>query len=350
MQSRGTPKPGARVKGISMEDFEIGGFRVAPGSRTTINLVVSTLANASPMNLPVHVIHGTEAGPTLFISGVVHGDEILGLEIIRRVLAQEALKTLRGTLLGIPIVNGFGFLNHSRYMPDRRDLNRSFPGSDQGSLASLLADLFFREIVERCQYGIDFHTAALHRTNLPQIRIAPKDDGLMALAKAFAPPVILTSKLRDGSLRQSAKEAGVQVMLYEGGEALRFDEVAIDAGVKGCLRVMKAIGMIDVAPPVLAHATTVLSSSSGWTRSPEGGILHSVRQVGDRVGRQEPIGIITDPLGDVTVPVFADDDGIIIGRTNLPIVNRGDALFHIAQISTGKRGPVLAVPDEDEII
>ena len=124
-----------------MGDFEIGGFRVASGSRTTINLVVSTLANASPMNLPVHVIHGTEAGPTLFISGVVHGDEILGLEIIRRVLAQEALKSLRGTLLGIPIVNGFGFLNHSRYMPDRRDLNRSFPGSDQGSLSSLLADL-----------------------------------------------------------------------------------------------------------------------------------------------------------------------------------------------------------------
>ena len=333
-----------------MKGFEIGGIKVALGSRATVNLEVSTLANASRMNLPVHVVHGAVAGPTLFLSGVVHGDEILGLEIIRRVLANDIVKTLRGTLLAVPIVNGFGFLNHSRYMPDRRDLNRSFPGSDQGSLSSLLADLFFREIVKRSQYGIDLHTAALHRTNLPQVRIAPLDDNLMLLAKAFAPPVILTSKLRDGSLRQSAMEAGVQVLLYEGGEALRFDEVAIDAGVKGCLRVMKAIDMIDVAPMVLAHATSVLSSHSGWVRSPEGGILHSVRQVGDKVGRKEPIGIITDPLGDVTVPVFADEDGIIIGRTNLPIVNRGDALFHIARLKTGKRGPVLAVPDEDEII
>jgi uncharacterized protein len=269
---------------------------------------------------------------------------------VRRVLANDALKAIKGTLLAIPIVNAFGFLNHSRYMPDRRDLNRSFPGSDQGSLASLLADLFFREVVKRSQYGIDLHTAALHRSNLPQVRIAPDDKELLRLAEAFAPPVILTSKLRDGSLRQCAGDEGVRVLLYEGGEALRFDEDAISAGVKGVLRVMKLLGMIDTAPTPSVHATVTRSSSSHWVRAPEGGILHSVRRAGDKVGLKEPIAIITDPLGTVTVPVFAEDDGIIIGRTNLPIVNRGDALFHIARIKTKAKAPILPTPDEDEII
>lgn len=333
-----------------MTPFEIGDTQVNAGERETVNLQVSTLANATRMELPVHVVHGREPGPVMFISGVVHGDEILGLEIVRRVLANDALKAIKGTLLAIPIVNAFGFLNHSRYMPDRRDLNRSFPGSDQGSLASLLADLFFREVVKRSQYGIDLHTAALHRSNLPQVRIAPDDKELLRLAEAFAPPVILTSKLRDGSLRHCAGEEGVHVLLYEGGEALRFDEDAISAGVKGVLRVMKLLGMIDTAPAPSAHIAPTRSSSSHWVRAPEGGILHSVRRAGDKVGLKEPIAIITDPLGTVTVPVFAEDDGIIIGRTNLPIVNRGDALFHIARIKTKAKAPILPTPDEDEII
>jgi predicted deacylase len=333
-----------------MQPFEIGENVVPAGDRATIDLEVSTLANATRMNLPVHVVHGKAKGPVFFLSGVVHGDEIQGLEIVRRVLAHEALNNMTGTLLAVPIVNAFGFLNHSRYMPDRRDLNRSFPGSDQGSLASLLADLFFREVVCRAQYGIDLHTAALHRSNLPQVRLAPGDAELMRLAEAFAPPVILISKLRDGSLRQCAEEKGIKVLLYESGEALRFDEAAIQAGVAGVLRVMKAVGMLSVAPPVSPHHKPVQSNSSTWVRAPEGGILHSVRQVGDRVGLKEPIGIITDPMGTVAVPVLAEDDGIIIGRTNLPIVNRGDALFHLARIRHKAKEPVLPTPDEDEII
>jgi uncharacterized protein len=221
-----------------MSAFEFGGRSVAAGTRATIELEVSVLANNTRMNLPVHVVHGAKPGPVFFISGVVHGDEIQGVEIVRRVLASSELKNMSGTLLAVPIVNSFGFLNHSRYMPDRRDLNRSFPGSDRGSLASLLADLFFSEVVLRAQYGIDFHTAALHRSNLPQIRMAPDDKHLLAMAEAFAPPVILTSKLRDGSLRQSALNHDVKVLLYEGGEALRFDDAAIEVGVNGTLRVL----------------------------------------------------------------------------------------------------------------
>lgn len=333
-----------------MTDFEFGGKRISPHTRSTIELEVSTLANNSRMNLPVHVVHGSGSGPVLFLSGVVHGDEIQGVEIIRRILAAPELKNIHGTLLAVPIVNSFGFLNHSRYMPDRRDLNRSFPGSDRGSLASLLADLFFSEVVLRSSFGIDFHTAALHRTNLPQVRIAPDDKELMQLAEAFAPPVILTSKLRDGSLRQSAKNSGVKVLLYEGGEALRFDEIAIEAGVKGTLRMMKAIGMIAAAPAVLPQYKVTHSSASTWLRAPEGGILHSVRRIGDRVGINEPVGVISDPLGASQVAVYSEDDGIIIGRTNLPIVNRGDALFHVARLKTKARMAVQPMADEDEII
>ena len=202
----------------------------------------------------------------------------------------------------------------------------------------------------RAQYGIDFHTAALHRTNLPQIRMAPDDKDLAVLADAFAPPVILTSKLREGSLRESAKSNGIKVLLYEGGEALRFEEIAIAAAVNGTLRVMKHIGMIEEAPALATHFAAVHSSASTWLRAPDGGILHSVRRIGDRVGVGEPVGVISDPLGKVQVPVIAEEDGIIIGRTNLPIVNRGDALFHVARIKTKGRISVQPMADEDEII
>jgi uncharacterized protein len=333
-----------------MNVFEIGGQRVEPASRKTVELEVSLLANSTRMNLPVHVVHGATPGPTMFVSGVIHGDEIQGVEIVRRILAALHADRMAGTLLAVPIVNGFGFLNHSRYMPDRRDLNREFPGSERGSLASLLAELFFSDVVKRAQYGVDFHTAALHRSNLPQIRIAPEDRELAALAEAFAPPVILTSKLRDGSLRQCAKQAGIRVLLYEGGEALRFDEAAIDVAVKGTLRMMQSIGMIDDAPKTPGHHVAVQSSSSTWLRAPDGGILHSVRRSGDRVGKGEPVGVISDPLGSVQVPVLAEDDGIIIGRTNLPIVNRGDALFHVARIKAKSGRAIQPMADEDEII
>jgi predicted deacylase len=333
-----------------MKHFEFGGASVAPGTSQTVELEVSVLANNNRLNMPVHVVHGEKQGPVFFMSGAIHGDEILGVEIIRLVL--QALKGMKlaGTILAVPIVNSFGFLNHSRYLPDRRDLNRSFPGSDRGSLASLLADLFFVQVVQRSQFGIDYHTAALHRRNLPQIRLAPNDKDLMLLAEAFAPPVILTAKLRDGSLRKAAMESGVKVLLYEGGEALRFDEMAIDTAVKGTLRFLKHIGMISDAPGPPPHAASFMSTSSAWLRAPEGGILHSVRRAGDRVKEGEELGVITTAFGENPVPIIAEDAGMIIGRTNLPIVNRGDALFHVARMKPKSKGIVQSVPDEDEII
>ena len=332
-----------------MSAFAIGTFVISKGARKTVELPISVLANHTPINLPVHVIHGLEKGPVFFISGVVHGDEILGVEIVSRVVRHPALKTLAGTLLAVPIVNAFGFLNHSRYMPDRRDLNRSFPGSDHGSLASLLADLFLKEVVLRSQYGIDLHTAALHRSNLPQIRIAPDEPELLEMAKSFSPPVILVSKLRDGTLRQCARDYGVKVLLYEAGEALRFEEMAIETGVRGILNVMASLNMIAPLKTASPPKPTAISLSSTWLRAPEGGILRSRFGIGAPVSRDEVIGEISSPLGDLSVSIIAEDDGIIVGRTNLPIVNRGDALFHVARM---KKSDVPQAPmfDEDEII
>jgi predicted deacylase len=344
-----------------MRPFTIGDFAVAPGTRRTIDLPVSVMSNHTPMTLPVHVLHGAKPGPTLFISGVVHGDEIQGVEIVRRALRHNAMGAISGTLLAVPIVNAFGFLSHSRYMPDRRDLNRSFPGSDRGSLASLLADLLMREVVLRSQYGIDLHTAALHRTNLPQIRIAPGEPELLTLAEAFGPPVVLVSKLREGTLRHCARDQGVKMLLYEGGEALRFDEVAIRAGTLGILRVMKSLGMITAGDVARGKFPPAVSASSTWLRAPEGGIFRARRSTGDRVTPGETIGEISDPLGERSVKIAAEDDGIVIGRTNLPIVNRGDALYHVARMKDPETsrtrvrrigGDLAQAPlfDEDEII
>ena len=330
-----------------MTAFTIGAFSIAAGTRKTIELPISVLANHTPISLPVHVINGARPGSTFFISAVVHGDEILGVEIVRRVVRHPALKDLAGTLLAVPIVNAFGFLNHSRYMPDRRDLNRSFPGSDRGSLASLLADLFMKEVVLRAQYGIDLHTAALHRSNLPQIRIAPDQSELLSLAKQFAAPVILVSKLRDGTLRQCARDNGVKVLLYEAGEALRFDETAIATGVSGILNVMASLKMI--VQKATARTPSAISKSSSWLRAPEGGILRSSVEIGAHVSKGETIGEISSPLGEQSAAIIAEDEGIIVGRTNLPVVNRGDALFHVARM---KKSDMAQTPlfDEDEII
>ncbi|MGB3406539.1 MAG: succinylglutamate desuccinylase/aspartoacylase family protein, partial [Jannaschia sp.] len=233
--------------------FAIGGQTVAPGTRATIDLPVSHLSDHTPVSMSVEVIHGKADGPTVFVSAGIHGDEVIGVEIVRRLLRAPALKSVKGTLIVIPIVNAFGFMNHSRYLPDRRDLNRCFPGTREGSLGSRLAHLFLHEIVARSDLGIDLHSAAIHRTNLPQIRISPDNPVTMELAQVFGAPVILQSPLRDGSLRGAAKALGRDVLLYEAGEGLRFDEYSVRAGVAGLLRVLRYKGMVGGRGIAAAH-------------------------------------------------------------------------------------------------
>jgi len=320
-------------------EFAIGGETVAPGTRRTIDLPVSVMSDHTPATMSAHVIHGRRKGPVVFVSAGVHGDEIIGVEIVRRLLGMPNLDRLRGTLIAVPIVNAFGFLTHSRYLPDRRDLNRCFPGTQGGSLASRLAKLFMTEIVRRSDLGIDLHSAAVHRTNLPQVRISPDNRETLRLARAFGAPVILRSQLRDGSLRGAAKDAGIDVLLYEAGEALRFDEMAVRAGVSGILRVLKDQSMLPAKGISKARRKPLLSISSRWIRAPQGGLLRSFKSEGDMVSDGETLAIVSDPFGAVDMPITTECAGLIVGRTVFPNVNEGDALFHVAQV---------ADPDEAE--
>jgi len=229
---------------VKRESFTIGEYRIPAGQRKTIELPVARLYTHTEMTLTVHVVHGKRPGPTLFVSAALHGDEINGVEIIRRLLKRKYLTGLKGTLIAIPIVNGFGFIHQSRYFPDRRDLNRMFPGAATGSLASRIAHLFMTEVASRCSHGIDLHTGSNHRFNLPQIRASLEDPVTARLAEDFGAPVIINAKTRDGSLREAVAELGIPVLLYEAGEALRFDELSIRTGLRGVISTMRSIGML----------------------------------------------------------------------------------------------------------
>jgi hypothetical protein len=281
------------------------------------------------MTLPVHVVHGKKDGPVLFVSAAIHGDEINGVEIVRRLLKLKLLKNLKGTLIAIPIVNVFGFINQSRYLPDRRDLNRSFPGSYTGSLASHLARLFMDEIVAKCTHGIDLHSGSSHRTNLPQIRATLDNPEVERLAIAFGAPVIVNARLRDNSLREAVIDRGIPMLLFEGGEGLRFNEHPINIGLKGIVAVMRNLGMLaqkarrKTPQPVIVKATH-------WVRANKSGIIHSAVPLGSLVKKNQVMACIIDPIGDNEEKLLAPFEGIIIGSLNLPLVHKGDAIFHLA--------------------
>lgn len=314
------------------DPVRIGDTSVSAGQRRTIDLPIAKLYTHTDMTLPVHVIHGRKDGPRLFVSATVHGDEINGSEIIRRLLRLKLLNRLQGTLIAIPIVNVYGYVSHTRYLPDRRDLNRSFPGSEKGSLAGRLAHLFLDEIVSGCTHGIDLHSGSSHRQNLPQIRASLDDQDTARMARSFGAPVIIESKMRDGSLREAVREMGSPMLVYEAGEALRFNETAINLGVRGIVSVMREIGMLprrkgktEIFEPLVAMSTT-------WVRAPISGILPWRRPLGAQVEKGDAVAVVADPFGEEETTVRSPVHGIIVGRLNLPMVHAGDAMFNIASL------------------
>jgi len=313
------------------EPLAIGGTKIPRGTRTTVRLPIAPLYTLAEMSMPVHVVRGRRDGPRLFVSAAIHGDEILGVEIIRRLLGLKLLERLRGTLIAVPVVNVYGYTARSRYLPDRRDLNRSFPGSASGSMASRLAHLFMEEVVANSTHGIDLHTGAIDRTNLPHVRVSLDRPDAVELARRFRVPLILHANLRDGSLRQEVLERNVPVLLYEAGEALRMDERAIRIGLRGIVSVMRGLEMLPKTAP--ARVTEpLIAKSSGWTRAEESGTFHLDRDVGDFVQKGEQVGTLTAPLGDASTPVLSKDTGLLIGKTQLPLVYEGEALFHVARL------------------
>ena len=310
--------------------IEIAGVTVKPGSRQSIDIPLPSFYTHSSVNMPVHVVHGRRPGPVLLVCATIHGDEINGVEIIRRLLGHKIIDRCRGTLIAIPVVNVYGFVSKSRYLPDRRDLNRSFPGSEGGSMASRLANVLMAEIIPHCTHIVDLHSAAVNRENLPQIRAYLNEQPeTEALARAFGVPVILNANLLEGSFREAAYNEGIPVLLYESGEALRFDEVAIRAGLKGILNVMTELGMRN-KPKRHRSPETMIANRSQWTRAPQSGVLRSLVAIGAKVEVGETLAYINDPLGESECEVLSPTSGIVIGKTNLPLVFAGEAIFNIA--------------------
>jgi hypothetical protein len=264
----------------------------------------------------------------MWISGAIHGDELNGVEIVRRVMRQLDAKRLRGAVIAVPIVNPLGFIHGSRYLPDRRDLNRAFPGSERGSSAARLAHLFMTEIVAQCSVGIDCHTASGHRTNAPQLRADTEDPETMKLARAFGAPFTIHARVRDGSLREAASSRGITMLLYESGQANRFDESAIEAGVTGIMRSLRSLDMIDARLP--RPIPTKVFRRTRWVRARRGGLVRVVPMLQDRVEKGEPIAEISDAFGYRPTFVRATETGWVIGRSLNPQVSPGDALVHIA--------------------
>ncbi|MGH8916284.1 MAG: succinylglutamate desuccinylase/aspartoacylase family protein [Acidimicrobiia bacterium] len=313
---------------VRNDPISIGNTTVPPGRKVKIELPFARLPTGSDAYLPIAVINGRTAGPNMWVSGGIHGDEINGVEVVREVMRALDARNLRGAVIAVPIVNPLGFLMRSRYLPDRRDLNRAFPGSPRGSTASRLAHLFLTEVVSHCSVGIDCHTASNHRMNIPQIRADIDDEETLRLARAFGAPFTIESRIRDGSLRQAATERGIKMLVYEAGQSDRFDEEAIGFGVTGVMRTLSSLGMIDITLPG-AGATRVVRHTR-WLRARRGGLVEIEPALGDRVVAGEVVARISDAFGARPTQIKSNLTGWVIARTLSPLANPGDPLLHLA--------------------
>ena len=313
--------------------FTLGNSSIPPGSRAVVDIPFGKLYTHTELNIGAHVVHGRKEGLVLLVAAALHGDEINGVEICRRLLKLPRLNQLKGTLLVVPIVNTYGFVQQSRYLPDRRDLNRCFPGSEKGSLGSRMAYQFTDKILKTCTHAIDLHTGAIHRANLPQVRASAKDKTALRMAEVFNAPVIIKAASREGTMRGTANSLGIPILLYEAGEALRFDEQAINIGVRGILNVMTDLGMLRAGRRKPA-TRSLFSKKSSWVRAEHDGIARYYVGLGQTVKTGDTLAHIYSPYSDFEVAVTASFDGIVIGRNNLPLVNEGEALFHVAEVSS----------------
>ncbi len=315
---------------MSHRPFEIAGTKIEPGEYRELSLKVSEFYTSQPASIPLFVKRGAKDGPILFVTAAVHGDEINGVQIVRNLIIELRDRDINGTFVGVPVVNRFGFNTHQRDMPDNRDLNRSFPGSSNGSLAARYAHRVFEEIIRKCTHGIDLHTAGASRTNMPQVRCDIKHDEAKRMAQAFGAAVILHHPGGKGTLRRSATDAGIPTIIYEAGETFKFERDVVAHGKRGVLQVMRSLGMveIDVQPPQYQ----VIVKQSSWVRADRGGLLDVYVRPGDVVYEGDEIAVITNPFGREKDALKAPFNGLVIGRVTLPLVNPGNPIAHLVRL------------------
>jgi uncharacterized protein len=313
-----------------MRDLLINGVRVMPGQSVNIQIPIAKLPSHTLIDLPIFIRRASMEGPVVLISGGVHGDEINGIVTAQRLLEQmdQRWTLLSGTLIFIPLMNIYGFLSNSRTFPDGRDLNRSFPGSKNGSLASRIAFIINEEIIPQIDYGVDFHTGGRMISNHPQVRVDFKDKVGVELAKAFGTHFVVHSKHIEKSFRKTAFMAKKHLLVYEGGESMRVDEFAIDEGVKGTKRLLQSLGMVEGSSEL---PNSVILKGSDWVRAKASGIFNSSVKLGQTVKKGQIMAIISDPYGQVKIEIKSPSNGFVIGLNHLPVINVGDALVHIGK-------------------
>jgi predicted deacylase len=319
-----------------IDEIQIGDAIIGRGEQRRVDIPITMLATQGALNMPVEVIAGEDSGPVLVITSTIHGDELNGIEVIRQLIPLLSPSSLSGTLVAIPIVNVPAFMTQSRYLPDRRDLNRSFPGRKSGSQASRIAFTVMEQVIQSCTHLIDIHSASAHRSNAPQIRASLNKAEAFECAKAFGAPLIIHSAERDGSLRMAATNLGLTSIVYEAGDAGRFDRNAIDTGLWGVLGVMNHLGMVsskDIHVRKLKRAKNEPSKvfhSAKWIRATKGGLFRSQVEPGQEIARDQFIGFIADAFGEGMTVIRSPRAGSVIGITMNPVVGHGDALVHIA--------------------
>ncbi|MCH6200459.1 succinylglutamate desuccinylase/aspartoacylase family protein [Aquiflexum sp. LQ15W] len=312
-----------------MKEMVINGVKVRPGQSMNIDIAIARLPTHTLIDLPIFINRAKDDGPVVLISGGVHGDEINGIVAVRRMLEENLISLLKGTVIFMPLVNVYGFLSNSRTFPDGRDLNRSFPGNKKGSLASQIAFILSNEIIPLIDYGIDFHTGGRMLSNYPQIRVDYKDKKGLELATAFGTHYILNSPHIDKSFRKEAYKRRKHILVYEGGESMRLDDYAVEEALLGTQRMLIHLGMIEGD---VASKATIMISESSWVRAKVSGIFTSTVSLGDEVKKGQILAKITDPYGQVKVPVKAIHNGHVVGLNNNPVVNSGDALVHVGRV------------------
>lgn len=305
---------------------------IQPGETVSLAFPMPEISNYAPIYMPIKVIHGKQSGSTLLILAAIHGDELNGTEIVNRLLGLSLLKRLKGTLIMIPVFNVYGYITRSRYLTDGLELDKTFPGHSKGSHAARLAHLFTSEILTQVDYCIDLRTGAINHSNLPQIYINPEIKESEQLAKAFKAPVICHVKPERHTLCETASRKNIPYLVYEAGEALRFDERAIKIGLRGTINILRELQMLPKLKQTIEHAITPFTAERyNWIRAPKSGTAYTDVKLGQKVTKKEKIAMIKDPFSSVDkVYVYAPYDGIIVGKNNLPLVHEGETLFQIA--------------------